>query len=106
MKKKLCVLFALLLGGTAAFFSSCAGSGDVDDPIPIEDVVDNGDVTQDCLQDAKWIPMADIVKAPYCINEENGTILYFYCQKGYQSEIAAKCVAEAGFEHVYYFGMK
>lgn len=58
------------------------------------------------LQDAKWIPMADIVKAPYCINEENGTILYFYCQKGYQSEIAAKCVAEAGYEHVYYFGMK
>lgn len=95
MKKKLCVLFALLLGGTAAFFSSCAGSGDVDDPIPIEDVVDNGDVTQDCLQDAKWI---------WCGEQENNMWVNarkeFYLSRVPQTAVAKIAVCDKYYLYI------
>lgn len=58
------------------------------------------------LPGAVLIPMAEVISNPRGITENRGTSLFFYCQQGYQSEVAANCVAEAGYEKVYYFGLQ
>lgn len=57
------------------------------------------------LPGAILIPMTEIIKNPHGITDDRGKALYFYCGQGYQSEIAANCVAEAGYEKVFYFGL-
>lgn len=52
---------------------------------------------------AIWIPMSDIIRNPHDIAKGLEIPLLFYCRQGYQSEIAANCVAEAGYKKVYYF---
>ena len=58
------------------------------------------------LPGAISIPMAEIISNPCGITEDRGKSLYFYCRQGYQSEIAANSVAEAGYGKVFYFGLQ
>lgn len=58
------------------------------------------------LPGAVLIPMREIISNPHGITDEPGKALYFYCGQGYQSEIAAYCMVEAGYEKVFYFGLQ
>ena len=53
---------------------------------------------------AKNLPMAEILKNPYQVSDRLDLPLFFCCEEGYQSEVAANCAAEAGYGAVYYFG--
>lgn len=57
------------------------------------------------LPGAICVTMADVLRNPKCITEDYRMPLFFYCGQGYQSEVAANCVAEAGYERVFYFGL-
>ncbi|MGN0506505.1 MAG: rhodanese-like domain-containing protein [Lachnospiraceae bacterium] len=57
------------------------------------------------LPGALLIPMADIIRNPYGITNDRKKPLLFYCRQGYQSEIAANCMAEAGYQKVFCFGL-
>lgn len=61
---------------------------------------------EDHLPGAVSIPMASILNDPKSIAVTPEQALFFYCGQGYQSEIAAECVAQAGYEKVFYFGLK
>lgn len=58
------------------------------------------------LTGAICVPMADVLRNPKCITDDYKMPLFFYCGQGYQSEAAANCVAEAGYENVFYFGLE
>lgn len=58
------------------------------------------------LPRAILIPMFDIISNPYGITKDCEIPLYFYCQQGYQSKIAANCMAESGYKKVFYFGLQ
>ncbi len=49
------------------------------------------------------IPLAYILKNPYVVSERRDIRILLYCEEGYQSEIAARCLSEAGYENVYCF---
>ncbi len=56
------------------------------------------------LRGAISIPLGAILKNPYQVSDHKKTPLLFFCDNGYQSEIAASCVIEAGYYDVGYFG--
>lgn len=47
------------------------------------------------------IPLDDIVKNPYAVNENITAPVILYCSKGYRRDIAAKTLADAGYSNVY-----
>lgn len=57
------------------------------------------------LPHALSIPLADILKNPYVPNSNQAVPMLLYCTHGYNSEIAANCLVEAGYKKVYYFGL-
>lgn len=58
------------------------------------------------MEKAKNIPLMEILKNPYGVSMRRDIPILLYCEEGYQSEIAAKCLLEAGFEKVYSFAWK
>lgn len=58
------------------------------------------------LQGAYHILLSEILTNPYQVAEKEDTQLLFYCEQAYQSQIAANCVADAGFTQVCYFGIE
>ena len=54
------------------------------------------------LTGAIHVSMTDVLKNPYRITQDYDIPMLFYCQQGYQSEIAANCVIEAGYKEVFY----
>ena len=54
------------------------------------------------LKGAIHVSMTDVLKNPYRITQDYDVPMLFYCQQGYQSEIAANCVIEAGYKEVFY----
>lgn len=64
------------------------------------------------LEGAINYPMAELVskysegaEADEKIHFNTDDVIILYCKQGYQSEIAANCLAQVGFEKVYYFGL-
>ncbi|MBQ6696536.1 MAG: rhodanese-like domain-containing protein [Lachnospiraceae bacterium] len=58
------------------------------------------------IEGAANIPLAYILKNPYVVGERRDVRILLYCEEGYQSEIAARCLSEAGYEKVYCFASK
>ncbi len=52
------------------------------------------------------IPLFSILKNPYMVNERRDIGVFLYCEEGYQSTMAANCLAEAGYEKVFYFAWR
>ena len=57
------------------------------------------------MEHAINIPMVTILSEPMNFEENKNRIILLYCQRGYQSEIAARCLLDHGYEHVFYFGI-
>lgn len=53
-----------------------------------------------------YISMMQILENPFILEEYRNRLLLIACEAGYQSEIAANCLAEHGYTGVVYFGMK
>ena len=49
------------------------------------------------------IPLVDFMKNPYLLGQDRNRTFLFYCEQGYQSEIAANGAREAGYQDVRYF---
>lgn len=70
------------------------------------DVRIQAEYEEEHLTGAICVPMAYILRNPRCIIEDYRIPLFFYCGQGYQSEVAANCAAQAGYENVFYFGLE
>lgn len=68
------------------------------------DVRTHKEYEENHLPGARCVPMAEIICNPLSISEDREKPLLFYCEQGYQSEIAANCVTEYGYKKVFYFG--
>lgn len=56
------------------------------------------------LPNAVNVPMADIIECP---EKPFPTVpILLYCERGYLSRVAANCLADAGYDEVYYFGLE
>lgn len=62
--------------------------------------------SQSALEGAVHFSMNDILDYPERVAENKETYIYLYCDKGYQSEIAAMRLVEAGYKNIYYFGLE
>jgi len=58
------------------------------------------------MADAMNFPLMKIIKNPYAVCENRDKMILLYCEEGAQSEAAAKCLLEAGYEKVAYFARK
>lgn len=47
------------------------------------------------------IPLSEISKNPYAVDEDRSNCIMLYCKKGYQSRLAAGLLINAGFKDVY-----
>ncbi len=56
------------------------------------------------LPDAVSIPLGQLLEFPLQTGEDKNAPVLIYCEKGYQSEIAASCLLEAGYTNVSFFG--
>lgn len=70
------------------------------------DVRTMAEYEEEHLPGAVCVPMADILRNPRGITNDYEVPLFFYCSQGYQSEVAANCAAQAGYEKVFYFGLE
>lgn len=52
------------------------------------------------LKNAMHIPLNDVLKNPYMVSMRRDRRMLLYCEEGYQSEIAAQCLLDAGYEKV------
>ena len=57
------------------------------------------------MEQAINIPMATIVSNPMILEKNKDGIVLLYCQKGYKSEITARCLIDHGYESVFSFGV-
>lgn len=55
------------------------------------------------IKGAMHIAMNDILKNPYMVCENRKRRILLYCEEGNQSEVAAQCLINAGYEKVYSF---
>lgn len=46
------------------------------------------------------VPLQALFKNPYCVCADRAAVLFLYCEKGYQSRIAAQLLAQAGYGNV------
>jgi len=67
------------------------------------DVRTYDDFSSHHLTHAINIPLMSILKNPYSVSSDRDILLLLYCNNGYQSEMAATCLADAGYFNVYYF---
>ncbi|MBQ9765176.1 MAG: rhodanese-like domain-containing protein [Lachnospiraceae bacterium] len=59
------------------------------------------------LEGAVNIPLANIIKNPHSVSERRNIRILVYCDDGYQSRIAANCLSEmVGYKDVFYFASK
>lgn len=58
------------------------------------------------LKGASNLGLVSILKNPYAVSMRRDVSILLYCSEGYQSEIAAKCLADAGYERIYFFAWK
>ncbi len=58
------------------------------------------------IDGAKNIPLNEILKNPYIVGGDRFHPFLFYCEIGYQSEIAAACILEAGYAEAGYFALQ
>lgn len=72
----------------------------------IVDVRSDAEYGEGHLTGAVHIPMGALLMNPFAAGPDKAQGLALYCDRGYQSEIAAKCLAEAGYERVYYFALE
>lgn len=61
------------------------------------------DFRENHIKGAMHIAMNDILKNPYMVCENRKRRLLLYCEEGNQSEVAAQCLINAGYEKVYSF---
>lgn len=47
------------------------------------------------------IPIRKIIQNPFIVNDKKNTVIIFYCQRGYQSKLAAQFLVEAGYKNVF-----
>ncbi len=74
-----------------------------DESALLVDVRMAGDFEEKHMKGSVNIPLAYILKNPYVVNERRDVRILLYCEEGYQSDIAARCLSEAGYEKVYCF---
>lgn len=70
------------------------------------DVRSDAEYREGHLTGAVHIPMGALLMNPFAAGPDKTHGLALYCDRGYQSEIAAKCLAEAGYARVYYFALE
>ena len=58
------------------------------------------------MEGAVSFPLINIIKNPYAVCENRDKMILLYCAEGVQSEAAAKCLLEAGYENVACFAWK
>lgn len=58
------------------------------------------------LSGAVNFPMAQLIRNIGILHTERQQTVLFYCEQGFQSQIAANCAEEAGWERAFYFSMK
>lgn len=58
------------------------------------------------LNGAINIPLVSLLKNPYGVSTRRDVKILLYCPEGYQSQMAADCLLQAGYEKVYFFGWK
>ena len=47
------------------------------------------------------IPVREIIKNPFIVCEKKNTVIIFYCQRGYQSKLAAQLLVAADYNNVF-----
>lgn len=67
------------------------------------DVRTNREYDEGHIENARNIPVLSLLKNPYAVSTRRDQRIYLYCGAGYQSEAAARCLLEAGYEKVFYF---
>lgn len=74
-----------------------------DGSVLLIDVRTADDFEEKHMDGAVNIPLVYILKNPYIVSERRDVRILLYCEEGYQSGIAARCLGEAGYEKVYSF---
>lgn len=78
----------------------------LDKHVQLIDVRTEDEFQKNHLEGARNIPMVVLLKNPYAVSERRDYRILVYCEEGYQSEIAANCLMDAGYEKVMYFAWK
>lgn len=71
-----------------------------DRKILLVDVRSEEDYEQGHRKGSIHVPLQALFKNPYCVCADRAAILFLYCEKGYQSRIAAQILAQAGYGNV------
>ncbi len=66
----------------------------------IVDVRTEREYAKGCLPGAVNVPFLDIIKNPFMFHENRDKKILLYCNEGYQSLAAARCLLEAGYSDV------
>lgn len=74
-------------------------------PVKLIDVRTPGEYEENGLNGAVNIPLSKILLNPYRVAENVRIPVFLYCDRGYQSEIAAGCLSTAGFSKVTAFAL-
>ncbi len=53
------------------------------------------------FENAVNIPMDNIIKNPYMVSNDRDATIILWCEGGFRSETAARCLIEAGYRHVF-----
>lgn len=86
------------------FYHEALKRKEKDTRVRLIDVRSKMEFEEQHLVGAVSIPLSEILKNPYLVSESKDTPLLFYCDKAYQSELAANCAMDAGYPDVGYFG--
>lgn len=71
-----------------------------DRKILLVDVRSEDDYEQGHRKGSINVPLQALFKNSYCVCADRAAILFLYCEKGYQSRIAAQLLAQAGYGNV------
>lgn len=58
------------------------------------------------LEEAINIPLVSLIKNPYGVSVRRDVNILLYCLEGYQSQMAAQCLSQAGYEKVFFFAWR
>ena len=72
----------------------------------IVDVRTEREYAEECLPGAVNATLLNIIKNPFMFRENRERKILLYCNEGYQSRAAARCLLEAGYSKVAYFTWK
>ncbi|MBO4515033.1 MAG: rhodanese-like domain-containing protein [Lachnospiraceae bacterium] len=68
------------------------------------DVRTKGEYDRSHLEGARNLPLLRLLTDPKLAGEDKDALILLGCDGGYRSEMAANCLAQAGFRRVRYFG--